>query len=150
MADVEKRACFARVWGVREARKFFLAMMLGVAVLVSGCTHMQVKPMANRHVANLSARDVVEVMKAAGFSEKEIVRLGPGLRNVLAARGSAQIQRGERVEAIFAVEGHYLHVSSRRRGMLIYDLEEHAFQGERKGANAREAREQNGEERRRE
>jgi len=77
----------------------------------------------NGDVIALSANDIVSVMQQAGFSDEQILELGTDLRNALASSGAAQIQVGEVVEAIFAVRGNYLHVSSYHRGSFIFNSE---------------------------
>ena len=77
----------------------------------------------NGDVIALSAEDIVRVMQQAGLSDEQILELGTDLRNALASSGAAQIQVGEVVEAIFAVRGNYLHVSSYHRGSFIFNSE---------------------------
>ena len=101
-----------------------LLLALPMAIL-AGCANNpdgRVIAMPNRQVAGLDADDVVRVMQRAGFSDEQILELGTELRNGLASSGAAQIRVGDKVESIFAVDGRYLHVSSRRRGSFIYDL----------------------------
>ena len=100
-------------------------LALPMAILV-GCAnnpHGRVLAMPNRQVAGLDADDVVRVMQRAGFSDEQILELGTELRNSLSSSGAAQIRVRDKVESIFAVDGRYLHVSSRRRGSFIYDLQ---------------------------
>lgn len=81
-------------------------------------------PLPNHEVADLSPDAVVAIMTRAGFSADNILDLGPALRNSIAATGAAQIRLGSKTEALFAVVGDNLHVSSRRRGSFVYDLKE--------------------------
>lgn len=101
----------------------FIVLSL-VALNVVGCanTAHQVIPAGNRQVAALSADDIVQVMQRAGFSDEQILELGTDLRNGLALSGAAQIKVDDKVEAIFAVNGDYVHFSSRLRGSFIYDV----------------------------
>jgi len=97
---------------------------------LAGCAknnQARVVLLANRDVAALDADDIVRVMQRAGFSDQQILELGTELRNTFASSGAAKIQVRKKIEAIFAVNGRYLHASSRRRGSFIYDLEEHKF-----------------------
>jgi hypothetical protein len=66
-------------------------------------------------------------MRRAGFSDQEILDLGPEIRNTLASTGAAMIRIGDKVKAIFAVDGKFLHVSTRARGSFIYDLGKKVF-----------------------
>lgn len=102
----------------------FIVLSLSALLGTVGCTHnqAQVIPISNREVAALSAEDIARVMLRAGFSDKQIVELGTEMRNELARSGAAQINVGDKVEAIFAVDGDFVYVSSRLRGSFIYDL----------------------------
>lgn len=82
----------------------------------------KVVPVSNREVAALSAEDIVQVMLQAGFSDEQILELGTDLRNDLARSGAAQINVGEKVGAIFAVNGDHVYVSTHLRGSFLYDL----------------------------
>ena len=113
---------------VRTGLPARLALLLALAL--PGCANNpngQVIALPNQQVADLDADDVARVMRRAGFADQQILELGAELRNSLAASGAAQIRIHDKVEAIFAVDGRYLHVASRRRGSFIYDLEKHAF-----------------------
>jgi len=108
-----------------------LAVGLGLLppALLVGCpsADREVEVLPNQAVAALSADDVVRVMRRAGFSGQEILELGTDLRNGLATMGAVQVRMGQKVEAIFAVDGTYLHGTSRRRGSFIYDLKTKRF-----------------------
>ena len=77
----------------------------------------------NQDVIALSADQIIAVMRRAGFSDEQILDLGTDLRNSLAIAGAAQIEIGDRVEAIFAVRGKNLHVSSYSKGSFIFSAE---------------------------
>ena len=83
--------------------------------------------LSNREIAALDADDIVRVMRRAGFSDDQVIDLGPDLRNMLASSGAAKIQVGNKVEAMFSVEGDSLYASSYRRGSFIYDLGKQRF-----------------------
>ena len=88
-----------------------------------GCKHIQVvTPLPNREVAVLNGADIVRIMKRAGFSDDQMIELGPDLRNCLALQGAGQIRLGDKVEALFAVQYPYVHVCSRQRGRFIYNV----------------------------
>jgi hypothetical protein len=106
-------------------------MLLALLVLgAAGCTRpvargIQVIPTSNRHVLALSAEDVVQVMRRAGFSDGQILEYGTDLRNGLAESGAVQIKIGRKVEAIFAInlnEGTCVYISTRLRGNFIYNV----------------------------
>ena len=109
------------------ALRFAALASLTLALSLPGCAHARVQALSNRDVAALSADEVVRVMHTAGFSDEDILKAGTDLRNTLAASGAAQVRLGDKVAAIFAVHGPYLHVSSRMRGSLIYDLRSGEF-----------------------
>ena len=100
-----------------------VALLLMIGLI--GCTYVRqsVRPLPNRGVAALDADAIVLVMQRAGFSDQQILDLGTDLRNTLAVQGAAQIRVGKKTEAIFAVHGHYVHVSSCQRGSFIYNVE---------------------------
>jgi hypothetical protein len=107
-------------------------MLLALLVLgVAGCTRpisrgIQVVPMSNRHVLALSADDVVQIMRRAGFSDTQILEYGTDLRNGLAESGAVQIKIGRKVEAVFAVnlnDGNCVYISTRLRGNFIYNVD---------------------------
>jgi len=102
----------------------FIMLSLLALLCVVGCTHNQVQviPASNRQVAALSADDIVRVMRQAGFSDEQTLEFGTDLRNGLALSGAAQIKVDDKVEAIFAVHGDYVYISSRLRGSFIYDV----------------------------
>ena len=111
-----------------------LALLTLSAATLGGCdqpNQMQVISVANRDIAPLEADDVVVTMRRAGFSDREILDLGPEVRNALASTGAAMIRTGDKagdkVKAIFAVDGKFLHVSTRARGSFIYDLGKKVF-----------------------
>lgn len=107
-------------------------VLLTLAATLGGCAQsqhpqMRVISLASRDIAPLQADDIVVTMRRGGFSDQEILDLGPDVRNTLASSGAAMIRIVDKVEAIFAVDGNFLHVSTRRRGSFIYDLIKKAF-----------------------
>ncbi len=89
---------------------------------LAGCAHIRLIPLSNRDVVALTADDVVRVMRRAGFADHQILDMGTDVRNMLATSGSVEIRVGNKVEAILAVRGQYVHVSSRQRGNFIYNM----------------------------
>jgi hypothetical protein len=73
-------------------------------------------------VVGLDADNTVRLMRRAGFTDGEILQIGPHLRNALAQQGGARVRVGDKIEAIFAVDGTRLHVTSRRTGSFIHEL----------------------------
>ena len=107
-----------------------LTMLALLALGIGGCarssTGIRVIPLSNRSVLALSPDDVVEVMRRAGFSDKQILEFGTDLRNGLAESGAVQIKIGKKVEAVFAInlsEGNCVYISTRLRGNFIYDVD---------------------------
>lgn len=105
----------------------FIAIMM-LAFICSCSPRIQVTPIANgSDIAALGAKDIVVIMDRAGFSKEQILDHGTRLRNLLAQTGAAQIDIGKNPEAIFAVRGSFVHVSSRSRGSFIYDFANKTF-----------------------
>ena len=121
-------------------RPVLLACVLfaGSASGLAGCSHLpsfssqgsdyeqpnklKVVPLGNQDVIELSADDVVRVMHRAGFSDEQILELGPELRDGLADSGAAQVRLRDKVEVVFAVHGNYVFITTRLRGSFIYDV----------------------------
>lgn len=107
---------------------FMLLALLALGAV--GCTRnstgIRVIPLSNRSVLALSPDDVIEVMRRAGFSNKQILEHGTNLRNGLAESGAVQIKIGKKVEAVFAInlnEGNYVYISTRLRGNFIFNVD---------------------------
>ncbi len=83
---------------------------------------MQVVPRSNKDVADLSADDVVRVMQRVGFTDEQILHLGPDLHAALLKSGAAGIVIGKRTEAVFAVNGGHLFIRSRSGADFVYNL----------------------------
>lgn len=99
--------------------------LLVLALTIVGCMStrgIQVIPMGSRGVLDLSADDVVEIMQAAGFSDAQIIDYGTEVHDGLAQSGAVQIKMGRKVEAIFAVNGNDIYISTRLRGYFIYNI----------------------------
>lgn len=100
-------------------------LALGAVGCARNSTGIRVIPMSNRNVLALSPDDVIEVMRRAGFSNKQILEHGTDMRNGLAESGAVQIKIGKKVEAVFAInltEGDYVYISTRLRGNFIYKV----------------------------
>ena len=107
----------------RNTHLLLLVILLVISTV--GCSHMEVHPLANRGQAiGLDAKQMVKIMKRAGFSYEEILDYGPKVRNSLARNGAAQVMKSDMTQAIFVVNKPYLYVSSKENGSFTYHLEE--------------------------
>jgi len=117
-----------------NSRYSSLTIMLTLLVLLAlgavGCarsnTGIRVIPLSNRNVLALSPDDVIQVMRRAGFSDKQILEYGTDLRNGLAESGAVQIKIGKKIEAVFAInlnDGDCVFISTRLRGNFIYKVD---------------------------
>lgn len=81
-------------------------------------------PLSNRDIVDLNAKDVVEIMRRAGFSDEQILRFGTQMRNYLAQYGAVEVKTGDssKIEATFAVRDKCIYISTRLRGSFIYSL----------------------------
>lgn len=66
--------------------------------------------------ADVSAVVLASAMIKAGFTDEQILREGPSVRNALATSGGAQVRDEESILALFSVKDGLLYVSSRERG----------------------------------
>ena len=113
---------------IRHKSIIYGAMTLSLLILalgVGGCVRrggIQVIPLNSRSVLDLSADDVVEIMRAAGFSDEQIIELGTEVHDALAQTGAVQIEIGRKAEAIFAVKDEDIYISTRLRGLFIYNI----------------------------
>ena len=105
----------------RIARPLVLLALVIVLIGVSGCSSGSVVAMPGRDTTGLTARDMVLILDRAGFDRGEIEDLAPRLRNDLARNGAAKIVQGDRTQAMFAISGGRVHISSLRRGSFVYD-----------------------------
>ncbi len=103
------------------------AALIGLAALGLSCARVKLAPIPNRDLAALSADDVAKVMRRAGFSDKQILKSGARVHDLLAQNGAAQIWVGPRTEAILATDGPYLHVATRQRGPFVYNWSDGSF-----------------------
>lgn len=105
-------------------------LLASLIMLAAGCTgtrQWNVELQPNEARAGLEADDVVLVMRRAGFTDQQILDLGPRVRNALAVAGALKITADNTVEAIFAVDSGLLYGVSRRHGSFIYDLTDRSF-----------------------
>ena len=107
-----------------DAIRISLLLML-LAFGLSGCTGnrgFELFPLNNQqNVLTLSSDDIVRVMRRAGFSDNQILQHGEDLHIALAQYGAAQIKIRNKLEAVFAINGDAVYISTRLRGNFIYN-----------------------------
>jgi hypothetical protein len=113
------------------SQKFKLSTAIWLSLLVmalslAGCAYTSggivIEPLHNRSVLNIGADNVVDIMRAAGFSDEQIIEHGTAVRDALAQTGAVQIHVNRRVEAIFAVKDQDIYISTGLRGLFIYNI----------------------------
>jgi hypothetical protein len=111
----------ARNGGVIVASLLLTLLAFGV---VSCAAHrgLEVVPLRYEDVLTLSSDDIVQVMRQAGFSNNQILEHGEDLHSALAHSGAAQIKMRRNLEAIFAINGDAVYISTRLRGNFIYNV----------------------------
>jgi hypothetical protein len=82
----------------------------------------EVIPVSNRNILDLSADDVVQVMRRAGFSDNQILELGTDVHDGMFMSGAVQIKLKDKVEAVFAANGDDVYIGTRLRGNFIYNV----------------------------
>jgi len=97
-----------------------LALLLTVAVL-AGCQTIRVEPFAGRYRVGLTADDTVAIMRRAGLSDEDILEYGTELRNSLALRGAARIQKGDRLVALFVARKDDVIVATEDGTTFVYE-----------------------------
>jgi hypothetical protein len=85
-------------------------------------TNQPVMAMGVGEAANVPAMVLASAMIRAGFTDEQILREGPGVRNALATSGGAQVRDEESILALFSVQNGLLYVSSRERGTFTMRL----------------------------
>lgn len=88
---------------------------------------LEVVPRNNRDVANLSPDDIINVMEQVGFSDEQILRLGPDLHEALFTSGAAAVTYGKEAEVVYAVSGEHLFIQSRTEGTFMYNITKSRF-----------------------
>jgi hypothetical protein len=103
----------------------------GIGSLTTGsskhATELQVIPLSNQDVIALAADDIIRIMRRAGFSDDQILKLGTDVRNALLLSGAAQVKLKDKIEVIFAVHDDYVFITTRLRGHFIYDVKAGGF-----------------------
>jgi hypothetical protein len=117
-------------YALRARQLAITAAAMGLLAAFAGCekpSSLVVTGLDSSDAAGLTADDIVLVMRRAGFADDQILLIGPDLRNQLATCGGARVNGADKVEAVFAVDGQWLHCSSRRKGSFIYDVGKHEW-----------------------
>jgi len=113
----------SRNGGVIVASLLLTLLAFGV---VSCAAHrgLEVVPLhyEGQDVLILSSDDIVRVMRRAGFSDNQILEYGTDLHSALAHSGAAQIKIRRNLEAVFAINGDAVYISTRLRGNFIYNV----------------------------
>lgn len=117
----------------RPIRTVSLGLGLMICVLCSCAGQRQlvtpvIKSILNEEVIALDADDIVNIMGRAGFSEKDVVDLGPRLRNDLAQSGGSQIIHRDKTLALYSVHGALVYVNTPTQGLFRYNTETKLFQ----------------------
>lgn len=111
----------SRNGGVIVASLLLALLAFGV---VSCAAHrgLEIVPLRNQNVLTLSSDDIVRVMRRAGFSDNQIMEHGTDLHSALSREGAAQIRINKNLEAVFAINGDAVYISTRLRGNFIYNV----------------------------
>jgi hypothetical protein len=86
---------------------------------------LQVVQRTGGQAANVTADDVVAVLRQIGLGNDQIVEFGPPVYEALRASGAAAMVNGKQTEILLAISDGYVWVQSRVQGSFIYDLEDH-------------------------
>jgi hypothetical protein len=110
-----------------------LALMAGCGGLLNKSdskrkSDFTVVPFSNSSVVALDGDDVRRVMEIAGFTPPQIWELGEDLHNALMQLGGAKMRLGKKqVEVIYAVQGDLVWITTRSRGLFVYDVKSKQF-----------------------
>ena len=105
------------------AKKIMTFCILVLLAGLMGCQSLCVIPIENNDQAALNEKDIVFIMRKAGFKDKQILDTGTDVRDGLAQFGSVQIRSEDCTQAIYAVKYPYIHGTSRDKGSFAYNLE---------------------------
>jgi hypothetical protein len=90
-------------------------------------SEVMVVPRPGGQPTDLSADDVIRVMRHLGVPDPQILSLGPSLRDALRSTGAGAFVRDRQVEAMLAINGDYLFIQSVQQGSSIYDIKDKQF-----------------------
>lgn len=99
-----------------------LLALLAFGVVSCAQRGFEVIPLNHQEVLTLSSDDIVRVMRRAGFSDNQILEYGTDLHDALSRSGAAQIKIDKRLQAVFAINGDSVYISTRLRGNFIYNV----------------------------
>jgi len=99
-----------------------LLTLLAFGVVSCAQKGFEVIPLSYQEVLTLSSDDIVRVMRRAGFSDNQILEYGTELHDALSRSGAAQIKMSKKLQAVFAINGDSVYISTRLRGNFIYNV----------------------------
>lgn len=70
---------------------------------------------------DVSAMSLAEAMLRVGFSNDEVLELGPGIRRALTRSGGAQASREGEIVALFSLREGKLYVTGTESGTFVLD-----------------------------
>ena len=103
---------------------FVAIVSLLLLITLGGCLRsgIHVVPVPNQYVLSLNADEIVQILRASGFTDSQIEKYGWSVREGLARSGAVRILIDKVVEAGFAVRGDDIYISTRSRGYFIYNI----------------------------
>ncbi len=85
-------------------------------------------PFSNSSALALDGKDVHHIMEIAGFTPPQIWQLAEDLHNALMQLGGAKMRMGKKqIEVIYAVQGDLVWITTRSRGLFVYDTKSKQF-----------------------
>ncbi len=99
-----------------------LLTLLAFGVVSCAQRGFEVIPLNHQEVLTLSSDDIVRVMRRAGFSDNQILAHGTDLHDALSRSGAAQIKMSKKLQAVFAINGDSVYISTRLRGNFIFNV----------------------------
>ncbi len=99
-----------------------LMALLAFGVVSCAQRGFEVIPLNHQEVLTLSSDEIVRVMRQAGFSDNQILEYGTDLHDALSRSGAAQIKISKKLQAVFAINGDSVYISTRLRGNFIYNV----------------------------
>ena len=99
-----------------------LLTLLAFGVVSCAQKGFEVIPLNHQEVLTLSSDEIVRVMRRAGFSDNQILEYGTDLHDALSRSGAAQIKMSKKLQAVFAINGDSVYISTRLRGNFIYNV----------------------------
>jgi hypothetical protein len=88
----------------------------------SSTNELRIVARSGREVVRLSPDDVIRIMQRVGFSDDQILDLGPDLYSALLQSGAAEVLYGRHTEMILVVSNRQVRIQSRTRGTFVYDV----------------------------